>query len=520
MTLYNDNDPKVCAWLRELINAGHLPPGDVLCESITEVRPDDIARYSTVHFFAGIGGWPLALRLAGWPDDRPVWTGSCPCQPFSAAGKRKGHADERHLWPAMFGLIRECKPPVVFGEQVASPLVIGANVAARKDVQDVLDQQAIVRVLHERGWLYPEHLYRLRQREMQNEATGDLFDSSSVRSRQDAGVGGEVPSSQDGSAVRSGLRRHSEANRDWSMRVDGSSVRPLDAEGLEHPVSGPDQAGRGVHKGKCAGCAVCPERNGSQLGASEDRGDGRGNQESEVGPLERLIRTHRGAAEGQPADWFSRVRDDLGAAGYSIGACLLAASSVGAPHIRQRLFWVADATNDGPPAYRSESSRATKEGRLLQPERCHRRLADAESVRAGPRDDGQEPPSEFGRNRPAIGGTVGGMGDADNTGLEGRRLLNGGRASKRTACQASQWDGAINIPCGDGKTRRIEPGTPPLVDGIPARVVRRSDKCTEVTSEIQGEARVIRLRGYGNAIVPQVAAEFIAAFMEVANAND
>ena len=64
--------------------------------------------------------WPYALRLAGWPDDRNVWTGSCPCQPLSSAGQRKGHADERHLWPAFYSLIAECRPAIVFGEQVAS----------------------------------------------------------------------------------------------------------------------------------------------------------------------------------------------------------------------------------------------------------------------------------------------------------------------------------------------------------------------------------------------------------------
>ena len=36
---------------------------------------------------AGIAGWSFALRLARWPDTRPVWTGSCPCQPFSGTFK-------------------------------------------------------------------------------------------------------------------------------------------------------------------------------------------------------------------------------------------------------------------------------------------------------------------------------------------------------------------------------------------------------------------------------------------------
>jgi len=118
---YNEIDPFAAQWLRELIKAGHIAPGEVDTRSIENVAADDLAGFTQCHFFAGIGTWSYALRCAGWPDDRPVWTGSCPCQPFSAAGKRKGTADERHLWPSFFRLISQCRPDVIFGEQVASP---------------------------------------------------------------------------------------------------------------------------------------------------------------------------------------------------------------------------------------------------------------------------------------------------------------------------------------------------------------------------------------------------------------
>ncbi|MFN4841368.1 MAG: DNA cytosine methyltransferase, partial [Phycisphaerales bacterium] len=117
---YNEIDPFAAQWLRNLIAAGHIAPGDVDTRSIEDVQPDDLRGYAQCHFFAGVGGWSLALRLAGWADDRPVWTGSCPCQPFSAAGKGGGFDDERHLWPAFHHLIAECRPDVVLGEQVAS----------------------------------------------------------------------------------------------------------------------------------------------------------------------------------------------------------------------------------------------------------------------------------------------------------------------------------------------------------------------------------------------------------------
>ena len=65
---YNENDPYAAQWLRNLIAAGELPPGDVDDRNIQEITPDDLKRYTQCHFFAGIGGWSYAFRLA-WPDE-------------------------------------------------------------------------------------------------------------------------------------------------------------------------------------------------------------------------------------------------------------------------------------------------------------------------------------------------------------------------------------------------------------------------------------------------------------------
>lgn len=116
---YNEIDPYAAQWLRNLITAGLIAPGDVDARPIQEVQPDEVSKYTQCHFFAGIAGWSLAARLAGWADDRPLWTGSCPCQPFSVAGRGKGIEDARHLWPHFYRLIRGSRPPVVMGEQVA-----------------------------------------------------------------------------------------------------------------------------------------------------------------------------------------------------------------------------------------------------------------------------------------------------------------------------------------------------------------------------------------------------------------
>ena len=116
---YNEIDVYAAAWLRELMKAGLITDGEIDTRSIVDVRPDDLRGFTRCHFFAGIGGWDYALQLAGWPVDCPVWTGSCPCQPFSQGGLNRGADDARHLWPVWFPLIRECRPGEIFGEQVS-----------------------------------------------------------------------------------------------------------------------------------------------------------------------------------------------------------------------------------------------------------------------------------------------------------------------------------------------------------------------------------------------------------------
>ncbi len=115
---YNEIDPFAAQWLRNLIAAGCLPAGEVDERSIVDVQPEDLKGFTQCHFFAGIGGWPLALKLAGWPDDRPVWTGSCPCQILSTAARGRNNAAD--LWPAWLALITASRPREILGEQVAS----------------------------------------------------------------------------------------------------------------------------------------------------------------------------------------------------------------------------------------------------------------------------------------------------------------------------------------------------------------------------------------------------------------
>lgn len=124
---YNEIDPYLCQWLKNLMAAGVIPAGDVDDRDIRSVSADDVRGYTQCHFFAGVGGFAYACRLAGWPDDEAIWTGGFPCQPFSVAGRQRAQADDRHLWPELRRLIAQARPAVFLGENVAGLIPLGLD---------------------------------------------------------------------------------------------------------------------------------------------------------------------------------------------------------------------------------------------------------------------------------------------------------------------------------------------------------------------------------------------------------
>jgi len=323
---YNDADPAACAWLRELIAAGLLPRGEVDGRSIMDVEPADLRGFAQCHFFAGIGGWPYALRLAGVAEGLSVWTGSPPCQPFSQAGQLRGQDDDRHLAPAFLRLVAACRPNLVFGEQVASAAVLGS-------------------------------------------------------------VGGAA----------------------------------------------------------------------------------------------------RAAAEG-PAGWawFDALAADLEAASYAVAAADLPAAGIGAPHIRQRLFFGAIAL-DRTPGGLGDGLGAGSQGRIGMPGRSDQCAARPTGLAGG------------------LAGGDGGIAGRGRVqrGRQHRCESEGGEAGRPVDPDADPvgtdpthgvWADPDWLFCRDDRWRPVEPGTFPLADGIPGRMGL--------------------LRGYGNAIVPPLAAEFVRAFLE------
>jgi len=401
---YNEIDADLCRWLRNLIAAGLIPQGRVDDRSITDVKPTDLDRYVQCHFFAGVAGWPLALRLAGWPDDRRVWTASLPCQPWSSAGKRRGRDDDRHLWPAFLTLVQAAHPAGIIGEQVASSEVVGTQ----------LEAAFVVAV----------------------------------------------------------------------QRGDFARANKL-AKQLAH--------GHALH--------YWPR-------------------------------------------WLDGIRSDLAKEGYTFWTRVLGAHSVGAPHIRQRLFWMADHQCHGLQRAESTPGAATNRrqrsaqhgdaGGMAQPDGavlCGQSLAGQQPIdepNGGTRrlDDPPAPgregrdaellqPGQAQGRQPGRSGDAGGVGHPNSSGSGQVGSQQQGRHPA-----SSPWSHYRIIPCADGEHRRInaQSGDEPLADGIPAKLADLLPRLGELADDpgrakaMAREARRARrvmLRAWGNAINPYVAAAFV-----------
>ncbi|MBI0361019.1 DNA cytosine methyltransferase [Burkholderia oklahomensis] len=327
---YNEHDPVAAAWLRNLIAAGHIAPGDVDERDIRDVHPDDLRGYAQCHFFAGVGVWSYALRRAGWPDDRPVWTGSCPCQPFSAAGKGLGFDDERHLWPAWYWLIGERRPAIILGEQVASSAVDPWIDLVQADVE-ALDYaygcvpfpSAGVGAPHIRDrayWMaYANHARSQGRRGMRERAAERAARSSGLASRM-------------GHAERLGTGRHAGAS---ACEESGPVVRAI-GDDARSPSSACEESGPVVRaigddaRSPSSTCRVADpdggQRDGLAIvrGAEFDRQDtrrpqGRGEPESR-GAIRGLADTDRGTrGQGRAVNGRRHSRSDALARSGSSG---------------------------------------------------------------------------------------------------------------------------------------------------------------------------------------------------------
>lgn len=507
---YNENDKKAAEWLRRLIAKGLIADGVVDTRSIAEVMPGDVAGHDQVHLFAGIGGWSLALRLAGVPDDEPVWTGSCPCQPFSAAGKHLGTADKRHLWPEMRRLIAECRPRTVFGEQVASSAGrrwLGGN----ENLHKVRDAKSIIGVLQElQGGLQEEvrHLYMPGgavaegQDSVLQEICGLLGLQEEAKSKTARGCG-EEQGKDEGNGFRFGRVGCSDPtgrDRSWNMSGDRHCLQSGRREDVGQPVYRQDRQLQGLREGECQDRLVLPECHGKRMGREQDIGNIQGDSYTEAVAKRRLAVAIGGISEAASRyQQLSGVRADLEGMGYGVGSADLCAASVGAPHIRQRLYWLADADRkrrDGKHALLREEERGRYSTNISEVAGCceNDRLADADG---GIACDGElQRGGEYGLQQEVQGLTC----RLANTEAAERRWSGGAEYGWRRTQEAGRpshvdaWGDFTLVPCRDGKVRRIKSGIEPLAHGIPGRLVR--------------------LRGYGNAIVPPLAAEFIQAFYD------
>lgn len=268
-------------------------------------------------------------------------------------------------------------------------------------------------------------------------------------------------------------------------------------------------------------------------------------------------------------EWFAGVRAELEALEYVVGGADICSPCVGAPHIRQRLFWGAARLADldrnrcaehvGEPRERSaqedhtaeregtdrvadsqdsdgrsgergtEIGQRTSSGRWIRPAG---RGADSRLGNPTGFDELRDVKRGAGSGNVETGGSGsdGRLGHSFSAGLEGHtgdvaaRTEPGRVGSPETGSIATSgpWSDSVAIWCLDGKYRRVGSRVQPLAAGIPRAVgplfagmgpMGRDPKADRKTGRIAKQNRIGRLKGYGNSIVPELAAEFIVAFL-------
>ena len=547
---FNDFDEGACAWIAELMKQGHIPPGEIDRRSILEVKPDDVKGFTQCHFFAGIGGWAYALRLAGVPVNVSLWTGSPPCQPFSVAGRQKGRDDERHLAPQFADLVRACKPSLLLGEQVASAEVFGK--AGNKDVHPLWRREELLRFLDDSiQWELAQRLSGLPQQVRQGTSFSETRDHTSQSDSNACEC--KIEGEQTWGAVRpdSGLLGSETKHR--CLRGDGNSVLDDIEEGVGLAFNGQDCSVEWLHSGECQDGSIFGEHGLLRLGRGSREVCSTRDLEDAHSKIKRTLEETRRDIEASSGwTWIDALHSDLEGSHYTIGALDFPSAGVGAPHIRQRTYfgavaheWLEHASRNGRIEWGAEpSERGTgigcgsggladidSAGSLSGAQRGIHRSQEGSGSRNGePERLGStcgladlhgDRRIEAGRIQPEAGcngsfgdRTIGGLGNGIGAGLEGfcghgdgsrepGRIVSGAPRSASEASPVGEgrpgptngfWGTADWLFCRDERFRPVEPGTFPLVDGLPGRVGL--------------------LRGYGNAINPQAAAQFIQAFLE------
>lgn len=474
---YNEFDPRAAEWLRELMRDGMIPDGLVDERSIADVEPDELSQYTQCHFFAGIGGWSRALQIAGWPENRPIWTGSCPCQPFSCAGKRRGTADERHLWPVFRDLIAVCKPPVAIGEQVASNDGRKWLDGVRADLE-ALGYAFGAADLCAAGVGAPHIRQRLYWVAL----------SQSARGRQNLG---SVPSCAPSSLREPEVAGRTERSARRPCNCDPAD-RLADPDGRRHRQHDPSKQAGNFTPGcdlRSGGVADAehPERGSEQQAGGARSGWTGSGRSGEIGGLD--------DPTGERFAWDRRCesittgqRRRLQELGGPSAPCGLADAEC------EREGRIAGSLAGAAPGEEGGESQIGRPSLPSQHEGVSGRLADCQ--RAGLEGFHRDVPDrdEPGRLSPDQAGPVAPGGGADF------------------------WANSGIIFCRDGKYRRvpIESVLQCMADGIPGAVdLGRPESGFPLSKKVEGRTHL--LKGIGNAIVPQCAAAFIRAVMKCEN---